>query len=71
MASRNEIFDKLDNEYFDRFGIGIGVPFGAYDFKEADFIEEMEWALEHGIPFDQDSPRWRWSTEPLPDGVII
>lgn len=71
MPTQAKTFRELRDEYFDRFGTGIGVPFYAYDFKEADFIEEMTWALENGIPFDRDSPRWRWSTDPLPDGVVI
>lgn len=71
MPTQAKTFRELDREYEARFGTGIGVPFGAYDFKEEDFIEEMTWAIENGIPFDQNSPRWRWSTEPLPDGVVI
>lgn len=62
---------ELDLEYLERFGSCISIPFGVVDFTEQDFNDEATWALENGIPFDQNSPRWRWSTEPLPDGVII
>jgi len=71
MPERRKTYRELDREYDERFGKSFGVPFGACDFTEEDFIEEMTWALEHGIPFDRNSPRWRWSTEPLPDGVVI
>ena len=71
MPERRKTYRELRDEYYDRFGVGFGVPFGACEFTEEDFIEEMTWALEHGIPFDRNSPRWRWSTEPLPEGVVI
>ncbi len=71
MPAQVKTFRELDREYEKRFGTDFGVPFGACDFTDQDFIEEMTWALEHGIPFDPNSPRWRWSTEPLPDGVVI
>lgn len=71
MPSTPKTYRELDNEYLMRFGKSFGVPFGAFDFTEQDFIDEMTWALEHGIPFDWDSPRWRWSADPLPDDAVI
>lgn len=70
MTTNNDIFDKLDEAYYMRFGVGFGVPFGASDFTKDDFIREMTYSLETGIPFDKDSPRWRWREE-VPDYVVI
>ena len=71
MPDSRKTYRELDREYEERFGTGIGVPFGAFEFKHEDFIEEMEWALEHDIPFDRNSPRWRWVPDPLPEGAVI
>ena len=70
MLAQGKTFKELFFEYHERFGECFGVPFGA-DFTNQDAIDEMTYSLETGIPFDQNSPRWRWSAEPLPDGVVI
>ena len=57
---QNELFIELFRLYRERFGEGICVPIYADDFNGEDFIEEMQYSLETGIPFDQNSPRWRW-----------
>lgn len=68
---QNELFIDLFIRYRERFGKSICVPIYAYDFNGEDFIEEMRYSLETGVPFDQDSPRWRWEEpDPLPEGVL-
>lgn len=71
MPERRKTYRELDREYDERFGKSFGVPFGACEVTEDDFIEEMTWALEHDIPFDVNSPRWRWSRDPYLDDVVI
>ena len=71
MPATPKTYRELDQEYSARFGKSFGVPFGAFDFTEQDFIEEMTYSLETGIPFDPSSPRWRWSTDPLPEDAVI
>ena len=66
----DERYEVLWRAYYKRFGKSFGVPFGASDFTQEDFIREMEYSLETGIPFDKDSPRWRWHAE-VPDYVMI
>ena len=67
---QNELFIELFRLYRERFGEGICVPIYADDFNGEDFIEEMQYSLETGIPFDQNSPRWRWGEVAPPSGRI-
>ena len=69
MPSQKQKYDYLYDEYYSHFGFVIGIPFGAI-LSEAEMIEEMTYSLETGIPFDKDSPRWRWHDE-VPDYVVI
>lgn len=70
-SERERLQYDLSLEYLNRFGKCFGVPFHAFDFGTEDFIEELQYSLETGVPFDPDSPRWRWEPLDLPEGVLI
>ena len=70
-SERERLQYDLSLEYLNRFGKCLGAPFRAFDFGTEDFIEELQYSLETGVPFDPDSPRWRWESLDLPEGALI
>lgn len=69
---RRELTWDLFFQYKKRFGQCISIPFHVFDFTEDDYIEEIKYSLETGIPFDRNSPRWRWEPIEFPtEGIVM
>ena len=68
---------ELDEEYYERFGKCISLPFGASSsdaWTDETYIREYEIALNTGIPFEPGTKRWRkrfGGTVNVPRGIFI